>query len=158
MSPFGALNAQQAQNPLTGNQDKLANLKTLYPNHNIVSDGNDKYSATDKDGHLIGQGLSYEDMCKVLSKAKPEEKVKVKVDDNDDNNDDNKIKDDNHQGKVNDSNVNDNNDKFGTVATADDFGKYNGAFTVHDEERGAIGDINRDSFKVSSEKDKIRLP
>ncbi len=158
MSPFGALNAQQAQNPLTGNQDKLANLKTRYPNHNIVSDGNDKYSATDKDGHLIGQGLSYEDMCKVLSKAKPEEKVKVKVDDNDDNNDDNKIKDDNHQGKVNDSNVNDNNDKFGTVATADDFGKYNGAFTVHDEERGAIGDINRDSFKVSSEKDKSGFP
>lgn len=82
MSPFGALNAQQTQNPLTGNQDKLANLKTLYPNHNIVSDGNDKYSATDKDGHLIGQGLSYEDMCEALAKAK-EEKSNGKVGDTD---------------------------------------------------------------------------
>lgn len=86
-NPFGMINAQQAQpQQLPGNQDKLANLKTLYPNHNIVSDGNDKYSATDKEGHLIGKGLSYEDMCEALAKTKTDDKPKVdddkaKVDD-----------------------------------------------------------------------------
>ena len=73
MSPYGALNNAQMQPQANQPQDKLAQLKTLYPNHNIVSDGNGKYSATDKDGNLIGQGLSYEDMCKALAKQ-PEPK------------------------------------------------------------------------------------
>ncbi|MDE6138591.1 MAG: hypothetical protein K2F57_03895, partial [Candidatus Gastranaerophilales bacterium] len=71
---------------LPGNQDKLANLKTLYPNHNIVSDGNGKYSATDKDGNLIGQGLSYEEMCKALAKTKETNTTPTPVDDDDDDN------------------------------------------------------------------------
>lgn len=56
----------QMQPNAPANNDKLANLKTLFPKFNIVSDGNGKYSATNSDGELVGQGLSYEDMCKVL--------------------------------------------------------------------------------------------
>ncbi len=100
-NPYGMINAQQAQpqqQPQVGNQDKLANLKTLYPNHNIVSDGDDKYSATDKEGNLIGQGLTYEEMCKALAKEK-EEKAKVNNDDGKVNNDDGKVNND--DGKVN---------------------------------------------------------
>lgn len=111
-NPFGMINAQQAQpQQLPGNQDKLANLKTLYPNHNIVSDGNDKYSATDKEGHLIGKGLSYEDMCEALSKAKSEEKEKVE---NDDNKNGGKVKDDD-TGKVKDDNTGKVKDDNGKV-------------------------------------------
>lgn len=119
-NPFGMINAQQAQpQQLSGNQDKLANLKTLYPNHNIVSDGNDKYSATDKEGHLIGKGLSYEDMCEALSKAKSEEKEKVE---NDDNKNGGKVKDDD-TGKVKDDDTGKVKDDNTGKVKDDDTGK-----------------------------------
>lgn len=79
-SPFGMLNQAQMQPNTPAAQDKLGNLKTLYPKFNIVSDGNGKYTATDADGKLVGQGLSYEDMCKALS-AKQESNGKAETDD-----------------------------------------------------------------------------
>ena len=63
---LGGANQTQMNPTMPANNDKLANLKTLFPKFNIVSDGNGKYSATNSDGELVGQGLSYEDMCKVL--------------------------------------------------------------------------------------------
>lgn len=85
---LGVPNQTQMNPTNPANTDKLANLKTLFPKFNIVSDGNGKYSATNSDGELVGQGLSYEDMCKVLGekngKTKSTDDTKVdntKVDD-----------------------------------------------------------------------------
>ena len=47
-------------------EQQLANLKTLYPKYNIVSDGDGKFRATDSDGNYIGSG-TYDEMCNLLA-------------------------------------------------------------------------------------------
>lgn len=80
-SSFGTINQAQMQQPQVANQDKLGNLKALFPKFNIVSEGNGKYSATDSDGNGIGKNLTYDEMYDAL-KAKQESNGKTAVNNN----------------------------------------------------------------------------
>ena len=68
-SPFGMLNTQMqpqiTQQPKAG--DRLADLQKLYPEWNIVSDGNGNYDATSKDGTVHEKG-NFDEMCEKLKK------------------------------------------------------------------------------------------
>lgn len=76
----GTINQPQ-MNPA---QDKLGNLKTLFPKFKIVSEGNDQYSASDANGKLVAHNVNYDEMCKILGTLndteeknnKPEQKKK----------------------------------------------------------------------------------
>ena len=158
MSPYGALNNAQMQPQANQPQDKLAQLKTLYPNHNIVSDGNGKYSATDKDGNLIGQGLSYEDMCKALAKQPEPKKTETEKK----NEDPLKAKPDPTQGDdPGNKPVKPTNQK---AVSAEEFlkGDTSKGFTVHDEELynklGQSADIKKNNYSISDSKSKEGYP
>ena len=82
MSPFGMLNQTQmfpqGSQPKLG--DRLNDLKTLYPNWNIVSDGNGHYDATSKDGTIHHEG-DFDQMCELLKKEKESQGAPSDVDD-----------------------------------------------------------------------------
>ncbi len=66
-SPYAQLN--QAQMPQQqGNVNYLSNLKTMYPDFNIVDDGNGQFRATDKSGNSYGPA-DYNTMCELLGNA-----------------------------------------------------------------------------------------
>jgi len=58
--------------PTAGSTNYLANLKSLYPNFNIVDDGNGQFRATDKNGKSYGPA-DYNTMCNLLSASKADE-------------------------------------------------------------------------------------
>lgn len=67
-SPFGMLNQTQMNSKAPKSGDRLNDLKTLYPDWNIVSDGNGNYDATSKDGTVHHKG-NFEQMCELLKKS-----------------------------------------------------------------------------------------
>lgn len=75
MSPYSMLNAQMQPNtqPQLQAGDRLNDLKTLYPNWNIVSDGKGHYDATSKDGTVHHEG-NFDEMCELLKNSQPAEK------------------------------------------------------------------------------------
>lgn len=99
-SPYGMLNQAQMQ-PNTQNQpklgDRLNDLKTLYPNWNIVSDGQGHYDATSKDGTVHHEG-DFDQMCELLKTTKAPESNGAP----EDTNPEPKPKDDIDKGKGND--------------------------------------------------------
>lgn len=76
-SQMGTINQAQApqtipQQPTTNNE--LANLKQLFgAKFTIVQEDGNKYTATDKNGKIVGNNLSYQEMKDALSKANTSE-------------------------------------------------------------------------------------